>query len=298
MNKKLQAAIVGLSATVSAFSGSAQAATFGSSTFNADFNGSFTPAAGTTTNAVQLANNPTIGYLPQWNTGPGHDLNFLVPFATAPGSSIAQGYTNLSTIVSNNGQIRGNKLVSNGTNNLLTAPDGLSQWYIVADSNNGANGAPNYSRPISQTISGLTVGSQYEVSFWQTGGEWAGITGGYNNGWQVSFGSDTRIAGAANGSALMNVAASRPSTTATVDPWTKQTLTFTANNTSQLLSFLATSPSGDVPPMALLTGVTFQAASTSTSVPEPLEYVGTIVGLGVCLVLRSKLTKAKSEDDN
>jgi hypothetical protein len=292
MNKKLQAAIVGLSATVSAFSGSAQAATFGSSTFDADFNGSFTPGTGTTTNAVHLANNGSAGYLTQWDTTAGHDLNFLVPFATAPSSTLAQGYANLST-----NDARGHKLVSNGTNDLLTAPDGVSQWYIVADSNNGANGAPNYSRPISQTIDGLTVGNQYELSFWQTGGEWAGITGGYNNGWQVSLGSDTRIAGAANGAALMNVAASNPSTTATVDPWQQQTLTFTATGTSEILSFLATSPSGDVPPMSLLTGVKFKNSS-STPIPEPLEYVGTIVGFGVCLMLRSKLSKAKSEDDN
>ena len=62
-------------------------------------------------------------------------------------------------------------------------------------------------------------------------------------------------------------------------PWTSQTLTLTADNTSDLLSFIAIG-SGGVPPQIFLDGVDME-----TNVPEPsalllLAGVGTVIAIG------------------
>ena len=62
-------------------------------------------------------------------------------------------------------------------------------------------------------------------------------------------------------------------------PWTSQTLTLTADNTTDLLSFIAIG-SGGVPPQIFLDGVDME-----TSVPEPsalmlLAGVGAVISIG------------------
>ena len=76
---------------------------------------------------------------------------------------------------------------------------------------------------------------------------------------------------------------------ANVTPWQKQTLSFTATKTSDLLSFLAVGTPDGLPPFALLTGVTAQP----TAVPEPLTFLGTMTALGLGASLKSKLNKKK-----
>jgi hypothetical protein len=54
-----------------------------------------------------------------------------------------------------------------------------------------------------------------------------------------------------------------------------ENLTFTANSTSELLSFLAVgTPSGNLPPFALLDGVSL------TAVPEPSNWAMMLAGFG------------------
>jgi hypothetical protein len=125
---------------------------------------------------------------------------------------------------------------------------------------------------ISQTIDGLTAGDSYTVGFWWAGAQQSGFTGPNTEQWQVSLGSQTQ-------------------STAVVDNvshgftgWQYQTLTFTANASSELLSFLAVgTPSGE-PPFSLLDGVSLDAAA-----PDPgtstLVLCGLLGGLGA---LRAK----------
>jgi hypothetical protein len=57
--------------------------------------------------------------------------------------------------------------------------------------------------------------------------------------------------------------------------WLPVNLTFTANSTSELLSFLAVgTPSGNLPPFALLDGVSL------TAVPEPSTWAMMLLGFG------------------
>jgi hypothetical protein len=147
-----------------------------------------------------------------------------------------------------------------------TSPDGGN--FILAD------GDPNYSGAFSQTISGLTIGDRYTLSFWQAAGQQYGFTGPTTERWSVSFGGDTQL------SALFSLPE------AGVGPWEKQTMTFTASAESQVLSFLAQGTPGGAPPISFLDGVSLTAA-----VPEPATWAMMITGFGaVGGALRRKRT--------
>jgi hypothetical protein len=118
--------------------------------------------------------------------------------------------------------------------------------------------------PISQTITGLTVGKSYTLSF------------DYAFSQQKTY----------NGATLQNISASFGGTSIfTSSPdyalpshgfsgWSVETLNVTATSTSEVLSFLAHG-NLPVPPFALLTGVSLTGA-----VPEPASWAMMIVGLG------------------
>jgi hypothetical protein len=159
---------------------------------------------------------------------------------------------------------------NNGTNNGLGAsPDGGN--FIAAD---GAY----HQAAIGQLLNGLTVGQQYFVSFYDAGAQQFNFNGATTDLWQVSFGSQTQ------NSTLFN----NPNHGFT--GWQKESLMFTATAASQTLSFLAVGTPNGTPPFSLLDGVSVEA----NTVPEPLEFAGTIAGVSLCLVLRSKLAKKKS----
>jgi hypothetical protein len=175
-------------------------------------------------------------------------------------------------------------------------------FYIVAD------GDPAYADTITQTIIGLTPGQEYAVSFYQAAAQQTGFTGGTTERWAVNLGNTvlttSNYTTAGKLSALMSpiqpygpgldrdvtLPVGQTNTATAVSPWQQQTLTFTASATSNTLSFLAIGLPDGRPPFSLLTGVSVNAVQT----PEPSEIVGTLVGIGACLVLRSKLAKNKS----
>ncbi len=163
----------------------------------------------------------------------------------------------------------------------ISSADG-SGWFIAADAWFG-------NESISQTLTGLTVGQQYTVNFYQAHGQQTGFVGNETMTWQVGFGGNTQ------NSTAMNVISQSP-----VTPWTPQSMTFTADGTSQVLSFLA-SGSTDVPPFALLSGVSVEAVATSggTAIPEPEEYVGTLIGMGFAgTLIKSRLAKKKLDEQD
>ena len=120
--------------------------------------------------------------------------------------------------------------------------------------------------PISQTISGLTVGATYTVGFWWAGAEQSGYYGATTDYWTVSLGSESQS------TATVNVPSQGFS------GWMYQTFNYTATSTSELLSFLATGSPQGVPPFALLDGVSL----TATPEPSTLLIMGAgLLGLGV-----------------
>jgi hypothetical protein len=155
---------------------------------------------------------------------------------------------------------------NDGSNNGLPAssPDGGN--FIAAD------GAFEIGA-ITQTVSGLTVGDTYTLSFYWAGAQQTAHDGATTEQWKVTLGGveqDTPILDNANHG---------------FTGWQLQTFDFTANSTSELLSFLAVGTPNGVPPFSLLDGVSLNAdTSGAQSTPEPGSVVlilgGLMVGLG------------------
>lgn len=122
---------------------------------------------------------------------------------------------------------------------------------------------------MSQTVSGLNVGSTYQLSFYQASMEQTGYGGAFAGDWTVGFGNQSQT------SAAMNNAS------ASYTGWTLQNMDFTATSTSEVLSFLA-SATNSYPPFLLLDGVSL------TAVPEPATLGVLAVGLGGLVFVRRR----------
>jgi len=161
---------------------------------------------------------------------------------------------------------------------------GIPVWPAFPNSPIGGNfiqaDGANLAAPLTQTISGLIAGQNYNLSFYQAAGQQLNDYGNTTEQWEVSLGSQTQY------STLMN----NPS--AGVTPWMTQSMTFSATGPSEVLSFIALG-SGGVPPQVFLDGVDLES-----TVPEPsalmlIAGVGAVCGLGrMCRRLRSKPTAA------
>lgn len=146
---------------------------------------------------------------------------------------------------------------NNGSNNGLPASSPTGGNFVGAD---GAFGVG----AIEQVINGLVAGKKYDVSFWWGGAQQEGFTGPTTEQWEVALGGEhqsTAILDNANHG---------------FTGWQKQTLTFTATGSSEVLSFLAHGTPDGVPPFSLLDGVSMQA----TSAPEPASWALMIMGFG------------------
>ncbi len=117
---------------------------------------------------------------------------------------------------------------------------------------------------ISQTISGLTAGNYYAVTFNWAAGQWQGAGGATTEQWQVSLGAQT----------LGTAVYSLPSHS--FSGWMSQTFVFTATAASEVLTFLAVGTTSGAPPLLLLDDVGLQYA------PEPGAL--SLLGVGAALV--------------
>jgi hypothetical protein len=197
-------------------------------------------------------NNATYTSIANW-TSSGY--NFLFVSGTADTTGGTGTFGNLKLWGPNDGSANG-----------LPASSPAGGNYVAADGNFEVGA-------ISQMINGLTMGNRYSVGFWWAGAQQSGFNGPTTEQWQVSFGSQTQSTVVVNN-------ANHGFT-----GWVHQTFTYTANNTSELLSFMAVGTPAGVPPFVLLDGVTVNDAT-----PEPgslaLMFSGLgLIGLGV---IRSK----------
>ncbi len=159
----------------------------------------------------------------------------------------------------------------------------LQLWGPGDGSANGLTNSPNggnfvaidgaYEQgPLTQSVTGLTVGTDYVLSFYWAAAQQDPFSNGgaTTESFAVTFGNTTQ-------------------TTQTITapdkgfaPWRLQTFTFQATGTTQLLSFLASGTPNGVPPFALLDGVSLQ-------VPEPATWAG--LGFGVALLGALRLVR-------
>jgi len=145
------------------------------------------------------------------------------------------------------------------TNTILASP--------VTASPDGGNflavdGASSFLSAVSQTVSGLSVGGTYRLSFYEGAGQQNGVPAAtLTDHFTVSFGSQTR-----DGTTY---------TTSNFDfsGWYRETMDFVATSTSQVLTFAAVG-SPNLPPYMVLDGVTLSA------VPEPSSL--SILSMGLC----------------
>lgn len=181
-----------------------------------------------------------------WRSGPdGDGYNFVFGSTGADSTGTNGQYGNL--------QLWG---PNNGANNGLTASP-VGGNFIAAD------GAYN-TKPIIQTINGLTAGQKYDVTFYWAGAQQKNYDGAQTEQWKVSLGDQVQST------------AVYQNTSHGFSGWQKETFTFTASAASELLSFLAVGTPTGVPPFSLLDGVSMTAA-----VPEPASWAMLMGGLGL-----------------
>lgn len=132
-----------------------------------------------------------------------------------------------------------------GTN----SPDGGNLF--AATSQIGSSGQ----QQLSQTITGLTVGNEYTLSFYEGLGQRSGYTGATSGSWDVTFAGQTYTSPTVN----------TPS--GGFSGWTQRSTKFVAGSASEVLMFVFNgSPSGNYP-VGVLDGVWFGEQSPA-AVPE------------------------------
>jgi hypothetical protein len=196
-----------------------------------------------------------------------------------PGSSL-NGWTNTDgySFISNgaaNGRLGAGP---NGTISLWAAtasPDGGNFLAVDGDVSRTTQAKGTLGRgTLSQMITGLSIGDNYAISFYQAAAQQSGFTAATSEQYLVTLGGTSKL------STLMSLPAGGGAND--FSGWSLQTLVFNATSTSELLSFYADATAGS-PPFVLLDGISI------ADVPEPSAIALILAGgLGLLATRRRK----------
>jgi hypothetical protein len=180
--------------------------------------------------------------------------------SSTPGSLLFAGATYVNFSAFNGGQ----GLYGNGT---LKDPTGGGN--VIA-----LDGDSDYASSIYQSISGLSIGDRYSVTFMQAAAQQSGTSGATTEQWKVTLGSSSQY------STLMNNASGG------VVGWNSQTLNFIATATTETLTFFSVgTPSGaGEPPVVLLADISM------TDINEPATFA--VLGGSALAVLVARRRRA------
>jgi hypothetical protein len=223
----------------------------------------------------------------------GNGLIFIDAPGTDPSSpTTACGPTYLSTY---------------GCPSTLAIPGGYNE--VEADGN------PEFASGFNYTVTGLTPGDTYSLTFYQAASQQRGFTGDTTEQWIISLGTAGLTACLGCGSFDTDFHSNR-STYSSTDPnvsialtplmhtpsggmtdWNFVSVNLTADAPTDLLSFLAWGNDGttaNLPPMVFLAGVNSQPGLNGggSSVPEPGTLL--LVGAGALLGIGGRLSRRRA----
>jgi hypothetical protein len=193
-------------------------------------------------------------------TGWSNNGTFVLYCTSAPGTTCDN-----TSVVTGGFALAG---PANGNaNGLTSSPQGGS--YMAFDSD------PAFQGPFSQTISGLTVGDKYTLSFYMGGAQEINRSTPTTTSITATLGSESFS------TPVIDTPAQGFS------PWELYSTTFTYTGGGDVLSFLATGGPGGEPPYALLDGVSLTGGVGG--VPEPSTWAMIIAGFaGMGLLARAR----------
>ena len=169
-----------------------------------------------------------------------------------------------------------------GPNNAATFPvSPVGGKFVALDAD------PQYRNPLTQTVSNLTIGDNYVLSFFWGGAQYSTRVGPTTENLQISFGGDTAVTPTISAYPLLQ------SSFRLVRSYTKD---FTATSTTQVLSFLADGTPLNEPPVVVLDGVSLTDTTTmQNSTPEPGYFALMIVGLVGLVAVARRRSKAANQ---
>lgn len=153
-----------------------------------------------------------------------------------------------------------------------------------------ADGNPVFESGFNYTVTGLTVGQTYTLTFYQGASQQVGFVGDTTNQWIVALGTSGLVVGSSStpgfdtysdpGDPSASIAASplMKVPTGTTVGWDYVSVNLTADATTDVLSFLAWGDGGNtanLPPIAFLSGVD---SPSGLGVPEPATWA--LLGVG------------------